>query len=205
MNYTELSAAITEFLENDETTFVSNIPTFVRLAEKRVFVALKLPAQRRNVTGMMTADNRFLTLPSNTLKVLSLQFTNSGSVAVVDKKDPTFIREAYPDPTETGAPTYYAVYDEDSLLLGPTPDANYATELQYDGLPDSIVDVATTWVGNNLDRLLLYACLVEGYTFMKGDADVLATYEGAFREELEKAALKVQSGAYRQDEYRAGG
>lgn len=204
MNYTELSQAITDFLQDDETSFQNNKDLFIRLGEKRVFATLKLPMVRENATASTTADNRFLSIPTNVLSVLSLQLTSGTSVTSLLQKDMDFIREAYPNPSSTGVPAVYAVYDADSLLLGPTPAAAYVVEMAYHKMPTSIVDAATTWLGDNLDRLLLYAVLVEGYTYMKGDADLLQVYENGFREELEKASAIVSRGAYNGGEYRMG-
>lgn len=204
MNYAELSQAISDFLQDDETSFQGNIDLFIRLGERRIYTTLKLPAARENVTGTTTSGNRFLSLPSDTLSVLSLQITGGSGVTVLVQKDMDFIREAYPDPTSTGTPVLYGIYDEDTALLGPTPDAAYTIEMSYHRVPDSIVTASTTWLGDNFDRLLLYASLAEGYTYMKGDEDLIATYERGYREELEKASVVLRGGAYAGDEYRQG-
>ena len=203
MNYSELSAAIREWLENEETAFVAEIDRFIRLGERRIYTFLKLPEVRKNREGNATADNRYLSIDPDVIRVLALHVVNgSGEYTGLLLKDEGFIREAYPDPTATGEPRYYSVFDHNTLLLGPTPDSNYTMEITYHGVPNSIVDAGTTWLGDNFEQLLLYACLAEGYIFMKGEPDLIAKYEERYQAEVKNVGLVAVRAAYMSDEVR---
>ena len=297
MNYTQLSNAIQAYTENTEADFVANIPVFVQQAEERIFNSVQFPSLRSNVTGSMTTNNKYLQCPTDFLAVYSLAVINaSGEYEYLLNKDVNFIRQAYPQPTDTGLPRYYALFGprsdnptELTFILGPTPDAAYGAELHYFFYPPSIVqspvatlgaitggsaytagtyfDVpltggsgsgalatitvaggavtavtitdgglqygvantlsaaaaniggtgsgfsvpvasvtnagGTSWLGDNFDPVLLYASLVEAYTYMKGEADMMALYNQKFMEAL-ALAKRLGDGMERQDAYRSG-
>jgi hypothetical protein len=297
MNYAELSAAIQAYTENTEADFVANIPVFVQQAEERIFNSVQFPSLRSNVTGVTTTNNKYLQCPTDFLAVYSLAIISaSGEYEYLLNKDVNFIRQAYPQPTDTGIPRYYALFGprsdnptELTFILGPTPDAAYGAELHYFFYPPSIVqspvatlgaitggsaytagtyfDVpltggsgsgalatitvaggavtavtitdgglqygvantlsaaaaniggtgsgfsvpvasvtnagGTSWLGDNFDPVLLYASLVEAYTYMKGEADMMALYNQKFMEAL-ALAKRLGDGMERQDAYRSG-
>jgi len=212
MNYTELSAAIQAYTENTETDFVANIPVFVQQAEQRIYNSVQFPSIRKNVTGSMTTNNKYLQCPTDFLAVYSLAVINaSGEYEYLLNKDVNFIRQAYPQPTDTGIPRYYALFGprsdnaaELTFILGPTPDAGYSSELHYYFYPPSIsVAPFTSWLGDNFDTVLLYGSLVEAYTYMKGEQDMMALYNGKYQEAL-ALAKRLGDGMERQDAYRSG-
>lgn len=191
MNYTQLSQALQDYLQNDETTFVSQMPTIVRQAEDRIYQTCELPVLKANATSNMTGGVRFLSTPSDFLSVYSLAITQPGDAgyALLLEKEVAFLEEAFPKPSDIGQPRFYAVWDDNTLLLSPTPDQAYPVELHYFYKPPSIVDAGTSWLGTNNESALLYGCLVEAYTFMKGEADMLALYQQRYNEALGR--LKV--------------
>jgi hypothetical protein len=212
MNYTELSSAIQAYTENTEADFVANIPVFVTQAEQRIYNSVQFPSIRKNVTGSMTTSNKYLQCPTDFLAVYSLAVINaSGEYEYLLNKDVNFIRQAYPQPTDTGIPKYYALFGprsddaaELTFILGPTPDAAYSSELHYYFYPPSIsVAPFTSWLGDNFDTVLLYASLVEAYTYMKGEQDMMALYNQKFMEAL-ALAKRLGDGMERQDAYRSG-
>ena len=212
MNYTELSNAIQAYTENTEADFVTNIPVFVTQAEQRIYNSVQFPSIRKNVTGSMTTSNKYLQCPTDFLAVYSLAVINaSGEYEYLLNKDVNFIRQAYPQPTDTGIPKYYALFGprsdnaaELTFILGPTPDAGYSSELHYYFYPPSIsVAPFTSWLGDNFDTVLLYASLVEAYTYMKGEQDMMALYNQKFMEAL-ALAKRLGDGMERQDAYRSG-
>ena len=300
MNYAALSAAIQAYTENTETDFVANIPVFVTQAEQRIYNSVQFPSIRKNVTSTIAVNTKYLDCPLDFLAVYSMAVIDaSGNYEYLLNKDVNFIRQAYPQPTDTGTPKYYAlfgptvltsvIYDELSFIIGPTADASYGVELHYYYYPDSIVQspvatlgaitggsaytngtylnvpltggagsgavanivvsggavtavtltqggtgyvvgntltaaastiggtgsafsipVATvtnsdgqTWLGDNFDTVLLYASLVEAYTYMKGEQDMMALYNGKFMEAL-ALAKRLGDGMERQDAYRSG-
>mgnify|MGYP000259072886 CR=1 FL=1 len=169
MNYTALSNAIQAYTENTEADFVANIPVFVQQAEERIFNSVQFPSLRSNVTGVMTPSNKYLQCPTDFLAVYSLAVINaSGEYEYLLNKDVNFIRESYPDTDAAfyAKPEYYAVFDDNTFILGPTPDASYATELHCFYYPESIVTAGTTWLGTNFDSALLYGALLEAALFM---------------------------------------
>lgn len=202
MNYSELVSAIEDYTENTFATADINI--FIKQAEQRVYNTVQLPALRKNVTGNTTANNKYLTAPSDWLSTFSMAvINNDGSYTYLLNKDVNFIRAAYPEPTDTGTPEYYALFDQNSFILGPTPNAAYTIELHYFYYPESIVTANTTWLGNNFDSVLLYGSLLEAYTYMKGESDILNLYKQRYDEAL--ALLKqLGDGKDRQDAYRSG-
>lgn len=210
MNYTELTTAIENYTEN--TFSAGDMQTIVQQAERRIYNAVQFPALRKNVTGTLTSGNAYLACPDDFLAVHSLAViaAGTGAYSFLIDKDVNFIREAYPAPTSTGTPKYYALFGPQSaaeselaFILGPTPDANYAAELHYFFYPESIVTAENTWLGDNFDPVLLYGALVEAYTFMKGEADMLAFYDTKYKEAM-LMAKRLGDGLERKDSYRSG-
>jgi hypothetical protein len=211
MNYAALSANIQAYTENTEADFIAEIPVFVQQAEQRIYNSVQFPSIRKNVTGSMTTSNKYLECPSDFLAVYSLAVINaSGEYEYLLNKDVNFIRQAYPQPTDTGIPKFYALFGprsdnaaELTFILGPTPDSGYSAELHYYYYPESIVTASTTWLGDNFDSVLLYASLVEAYTYMKGEQDMMQLYNQKFMEAL-ALAKRLGDGMERQDAYRSG-
>jgi hypothetical protein len=211
MNYTELSNAIQAYTENTEADFVANIPVFVEQAEQRIYNSVQFPSIRKNVMGVTSTNNKYLECPSDFLAVYSMAVIDaSGEYEYLLNKDVNFIRQAYPQPTDTAIPRYYALFGpqstnaaELSFILGPTPNAIYNVELHYYYYPQSIVTAGTTWLGDNFDSVLLYGSLVEAYTYMKGEQDMMALYNQKFMEAL-ALAKRLGDGMERQDAYRSG-
>jgi hypothetical protein len=205
VNYTQLVAAIEDYVETTESTFVSNIPTFVQLAEERIYNSVQIPAIRKNQAGNLTVNNKYLTLPTDWLATFSLAVVDptTSAQSFLLNKDVNYIREAFPTPSDTGTPTHYAQFDSTSLIIGPTPDASYSVELHYYYYPASIVDAGTSWLGDNFETVLLYGSLREAVIFQKGEADIIANYEAKYQESL--MLLKVLGdGKDRRDAYRSG-
>jgi len=216
MNYTQLSAAIQAYTENTEADFVANIPVFVRQAEQRIYNNVQFPSIRKNVTGVVSTTTPYLNAPDDYLASYSFAVIDAdGNYEYLLNKDVNFIRQAYPKATDTGLPKYYALFgpkvtsgvisDTLSFLVGPTPDANYNVELHYYFYPESITVAADgqTWLGNNFDSVLLYGSLVEAYTYMKGEADMMALYNQKYMEAM-ALAKRLGDGMERQDAYRSG-
>jgi len=211
MNYTQLKAAIIAYTENQDAAFEAEVPVFVKQAEQRIFNSVQFPSLRKNVTGTTTASNKYLQCPVDFLASYSLAvIDDTGAYEYLLNKDVNFIRQAYPTPTSTGLPKYYALFgtqtndpNELSFILGPTPDASYGVELHYFYYPTSIVDAGTSWLGDNFDSVLLYGSLVEAYTYMKGETDMMSLYNQKFMEAL-ALAKRLGDGMERQDAYRSG-
>ena len=218
MNYSELFETIKGYVENDfpDTTWTDTtgssttnftgteqINTFIQQAEQRIYNSVQLPLQRVNVVGSTTANNKYLNFPAGWLSDFSLAVIDpvTGAQSYLLNKDVEFIRESYPIPTATGTPAYYAIFDNTTFILGPTPDASYNMEMHYYKYPTSIVTAGTSWLGDNFSSVLLYGSLLEAYTFMKGEADVIQNYMARYNEAL--AQLKqLGEGKNRQDTYR---
>ena len=203
MTYAELTAAIKDYTNNTETAFVAAIPTFVKQAEQRIYRSVNLPVNRKNVAGTMTDGNQYLTMPTDFLLPLSLSITSSSNQIFLLNKDSNFVRSTYPNVSTKGTPKYYATFANDTFIIGPTPDANYVTELHYYYQPASIVDTSPSWLGTNADTVLLYGSLVEAYTYMKGDADMMQLYQQRYQEALDLLKLQAE-GRMTGDEYRDG-
>lgn len=205
MNYAALLQAIQDYCENSETSFVSNIPTFVQLAEQRIYNTVQLPAIRKNQTGTLTSANKYLTLPTDWLATFSLSVTDPSTTAVsfMLDKDVNFIREAFPYPAVSGMPTHYAQFDANTLILGPTPDAAYSVELHYYYYPESIVTATTSWLGTNFPEVLLYGAIREAYVYLKGDTELAQAYEAKYQEALGRLK-NLGDGKNRMDAYRSG-
>ena len=217
MNYTELSARIQAYCENEfpasagNLTSAQQIATFVQQAEERVFNTVQFPSLRKNVTGTVTLNNKYLSCPNDFLAVYSMAVIQAdGSYEYLLNKDVNFIRAAYPTPTATGLPKYYALFGpqytlktELSFILGPTPNANYDVELHYFFYPESITTAGTSWLGDNYDPVLLYGALREAYIYMRGEADMVANIEAKYQEALGQAK-RLGDGMERGDAYRDG-
>jgi hypothetical protein len=216
MNYTQLKAAIQAYTENTETNFVANIPVFVSQAEQRIYNSVQFPSLRKNMTGVVSSTTPYLSAPDDYLATYSLAVIDgTGNYEYLLNKDVNFIRQSYPNPTETGLPKYYALFgptvagssisNELTFMLGPKPDANYQVELHFYYYPTSISTVASgqTWLGDNFDSVLLYGSLVEAYTYMKGETDMMGLYNQKYQEAL-GLAKRLGDGMERQDAYRSG-
>jgi len=206
MNYTQLVAEIQNYTENQFTTTVVN--TFITQAEQRIYNTVQLPALRKNVTGTTTSGNKYLAMPTNWLATFSLAVINANNEYLyLLNKDVNYIRQSFPDTDSDfyGVPQYYAVFDNTSFILGPTPDANYNVELHYFYYPESITTTVsgTTWLGDNFSSTLLYGSLLEAYTYMKGEADVIANYKARYDEAM-MLLKQLGDGKDRQDAYRSG-
>jgi len=197
--YATLYQALQDYCENDETTFLSNIPNIVRNAEDRILKSVQHPVFRKNSSGTMTDGNQYLAQPSDFLAPYSLSIIGGGFLIF---KEVNFIRTAYPDYTDRGTPKHYAIYDSANFILGPTPNASSSVEIHYFYRPETIVTASTSWLGTNEERLLLYACLVECDVFHKGDADMMAKYQQNYEDSLAKFKLLAE-GYNKTDSYRA--
>jgi hypothetical protein len=186
--YDQLKTAIQDYTQNEETSFVNNLPLFIRVAEERILKNVQLTLFRKNATANMTASNQYLAAPSDFLAPFSLSYTDGdGNKDFLEYKDVNFVQEYNPDATTTGAPRYYAYFDVSSFLIGPTPDSSYSVELHYFYRPASLTSgsgSSTTWLSTNAEVALLYGCLIEAYTYMKGEADVMQEYEKRFAEAI---------------------
>jgi hypothetical protein len=210
VTYAELVAAIKGYAENDfpatagSFSSTDQLNTFIEQAEQRIFNSIQFPVIRKNVTGTTTSGNKYLATPVDFLSVFSIAvIAANGSYEFLLNKDVNFIREAYPTPTDLGTPAYYALFDENTFILGPTPDSNYSTELHYFYYPESIVTAGTSWLGDNFDSVLLYASLLEAAAFMKSDVDTIKNYTDRYNEAL-LLAKRLGDGLDRQDAYRSG-
>ena len=184
---------------------MANIPNFVQLAEERIYNSVQIPAIRKNVTGTMTASFQYFQLPSDWLSTFSLAVIDSttGEYEYLLNKDVNFIRASYPFPATTGKPKYYAIWNNTSMILGPTPDLAYTAELHYYYYPASIVNAQTSWLGDNFETVLLYGSLREAYTYLKGEQDMMTYYEQKYQEAL-GLLKRLGDGLDRQDAYRSG-
>ena len=231
MNYSQLVTAIQSYTENqfpdvylaDGSTenYTAQINRFIQQAEQRIYNSVQFPPLRKNMFTPLTANNKYVSLPNDFLSVYSLALVTGVTGADLDtgtfeyllNKDVNFIRQAYPSPNDTGEPKYYALFgptivssvitNELSLIVGPTPDAAYYVELHYYYYPESITTATTTWLGDNFDSVLLYGSLVEAYSFMKGEQDIIGLYDTKYKEAL-ALAKRLGDGMERQDAYRSG-
>jgi len=203
MNYTDLTTNIKEIVENPELTD-AQIALFVQQTEQKIYNTVQLPALRKTCDGATTGSNQFLSTPADFLFPYSIALRDGdGNYNYLVQVDQNFILEAYPDPTSTGQPKYYGIFDEDSYILGPTPDVSYSVRITYGHYPESIVTAGTTWLGTNYDSALLNGSLVEALRFMKGEADLVQMYDKMYLESI--ALLKMLGdGKLRQDTYRSG-
>ena len=205
--YDQLKQAIQDYTENDESSFVNNLPVFIRQAEERILKNVQLSLFRKNVSGVMTASNKYLACPSDFLAPFSLSFVDSNSEhQFLQFKDPDFVQSFNPDAATTGNPRFYAVFDVDNFILGPTPDSGYAVELHYFYRPASLTAGAgsgTTWLSENAEIAMLYGSLMEAYIYMKGEADMMQQYEKRFMEAIQGMKMFGESKEVT-DEYLTG-
>jgi hypothetical protein len=204
--YAELKTAIQDFTDNTETSFVNNLPVFIRTAEERIFKLVDLENFRINQSASMSTGNRFFGAPSNFLASFSLSISVNGSKQFLLQKDVNFLQEYWPDSSEQSVPAFYALFDDSNFIIAPTPDADYAAELHYYYRPTSLTAGAaggTTWLSVNAPNALLYASLTEAYIYMKGEQDVLALYEQRFQESLMRLK-NLAEGRENNDAYRKG-
>ncbi len=202
--YTALQDAIKSFTENEETSFVSNLPLFIRGAEDRIFTVVDLELFRKNVTSSLSQNDPYLTVPTDYLASFSLQITTANYQDFLLIKDVNFVQQYTNSVGSTGTPKYYGIFDVDNFIVGPAPDANYTVELHYYYRPASITAGAgtgTSWLSTNAPNALLYGSLVEAYTYMKGEADMMQLYEQRFMQEVQRlkdlAEARENSDAYR--------
>tara|TARA_R100000995_G_C3456788_1_gene111009 strand:- start:40 stop:681 length:642 start_codon:yes stop_codon:yes gene_type:complete len=187
MTYSELKSLIQNYLQNTETTFVSDLPNLIKQAEERILKTVNLPVFKKNVSGTLTTGNQYLSTPSDFLDNFSLSYTNTNAQTFLLYKDVNFIREAYPNATTTGTPKHYALFDDTTFIVGPTPSSDFIVELHYFYRPASITagtDSGTTWLSTNAINALLYGTLLESYVYMKGEPDLMVQYERRFLEAL---------------------
>lgn len=215
MNYAQLVIAIQDYTENsfNYSTDPTPMNTFIDQAEQRIYNTVQFPSIRKNVTGTTTSGNKYLSCPDDFLAVFSMAVETTDGQEFLLNKDVNFIRQAYPKATDTATPKYYALFgptvaasvisNELSFILGPTPDAGYSVELHYYYYPESIVTASTTWLGDNFDTVLLYGSLVEAYTYMKGEPDIMLGYDAKYKEAL-GLAIRLGNGMERSDAYRSG-
>jgi hypothetical protein len=218
MNYTQLFETIKGYVENDfpdqdwtdsagtgtvTLTSTEQINTFIKQAEQRIYNSVQLPVFRKNVTGLVTVGNKYLNVPTDWLATFALAVIHpvTQEQTYLLNKDVEFIRESFPPPDVLGTPQYYAIFDNTTFILGPTPDVGYNMELHYFGYPVSIVTAGTSWLGDNFDQILLYGALIEAYTFMKGEADVIGQYSKRYDESI-LLLKQLGEGKDRQDTYR---
>jgi len=205
--YAQLKQAIQDYTENDETSFVTNLPIFIRAAEERIFKNVQLSFFRKNATASTSSGNQYLAAPVDFLAPFSLSYTDSnGDKEFLLFKDVNFVQDYNTDPADTGSPRYYAQFDVDNFILAPTPDDNYIVELHYYYRPGSLTNQAesgTTWLSQNAPMAMLYGSLIDAYTYMKGEADLIGNYTQRFSEAVN--SLK-QLGEAREtsDQYRTG-
>ena len=205
--YGQLKQALQDYLETSETTFVNNLPLFIRLSEERILKNVQLSLFRKNVTANASSGNQYLTCPSDFLAPFSLSYTDAGNDKIfAEFKDVSFVQEYAPDAAVTGAPKYYAQFDNENFILGPAPNSAYPMELHYFYRPTSLTagpDSGTTWLSINAELTLFYGAMIEAYLFLKGDPDLMASYDKRFQESI--VGLKMLGEAKQvTDEYRKG-
>ena len=204
--YSSLKTAIEDYTENTETTFVTHMDDFIKLSEERILKNVQLELFRKNVTGTMSSSNQYLAAPSDFLAPFSLSITSSSVKSFLEYKDVNFVQSFNPNSATTGTPRYYATFDITNFIIGPTPDSGYTTEMHYFYRPASLTaagDSGTTWLSENATLALLYGCLTEAYTYMKGEQDLMAEYEKRFGESM--VAFKMFGEAKEvTEDYRAG-
>jgi hypothetical protein len=209
MTYTELVTFVADICENTFPTV--DMDMFIKQAEQKIYNTVQIANLRKNVTGLTTANNKYLSAPNDFLSVYSIAAVHAdGEYHFLLNKDVNFIREAYPKATDTGFPEHYAIFGPNSALpneltfiLGPTPDAQYTVEMHYYYYPESIVTAGTTWLGDNFDSALLNGTLIEAIRYMKGEADMVALYQNMY----DRAMIQLKQlgdGKQRQDMYRDG-
>lgn len=206
MNYATLTSQIQQYLQNDEAAFVAQIPTFIKLAERKIYDDAQLPVTRKNSTATLVASSANLGVPPDFNSVYELSVTSGGQESFLINKDVSFIREMYPSSATTGLPQYYALLDHQNILLGPTPDSGYTVSMHYFYYPQSIVDASTTWLGDRFENALLFGSILQAYGNMKGETELMAIYKAAYDEAMEQvkvfSAGKSRSDTYREPQFR---
>ena len=201
MNYTELKANVEDICE--QTFTADQHAMFAQQAEQKIYNTVQLPALRKNQTGTLTSGNKYLTMPTNMLYVYSLAIISGSDYIYLLDKDSNFMREAYPNQATTGIPKHYAIFDADTFIVGPTPNASFSAELHFAYYPESIVTAGTTWLGTNFDSALLNGALLEAIRFQKGEPDMVKMYTELYVQAV--ALLKdLGDGKLREDAYRSG-
>ncbi len=206
MTYAELKNLIQNYLQNSETSFTTYLPDMIKQAEDRILENVQLPVFRKNQTGSLSSGNEYLGIPTDFLSPYSLSYTSSSNQTFLINKDVNWIREVYPNSSTTGEPEYYGIFDNDYFIVAPTPDAAYNVELHYFYIPASITaggDSGTTWLSTNAPSGLLYACLLEGYVYMKGEQDMMSVYNTRYESALGRLKI-LGEGRDRTDAYRSG-
>lgn len=203
--YATLVDTIYGYLSTDANGIsTADMNTIIRQAEQRIYYDVQIPVLKKNVTGNLTSGNRYLSTPADYLATYSIAVNNNGVYEYLLPKEVAFLREAYPATNATGVPRYYAIFDNDTIMVAPTPNSNYPVELHYFYEPASIVtDTDGTWLSENAENTLLYACLLEAYTYLKGEADLIGLYAARYKEALE-ALRVIGEGRNRSDTYRNG-
>mgnify|MGYP003116904646 FL=1 len=216
MNYTELYETVKGYVENDfpDTSFTDSagdsitltsteqVNTFIKQAEQKIYNAIQILNLRKNVTGNLTTGNQYLSVPSDWIANFSLAVIDSSSnYTYLLNKDVNYIRESFPNPNSTGKPTHYALFDDNSYIVAPTPDEDYSMELHYFYYPDSIVTTGNSWIGDNYSSVLLYGTLIEAHIFMKGEPEVYKTYTDKYNQSM-TGLKQLSEGKNRQDMYR---
>ena len=205
MNYATLTTMIQQALQNDESSFVAQIPNIVKLAERKIYDEAQLPVTRKNSTATLVASTPYVGVPSDFNSIYELAVLVAGSYTYLLPKDVSFIRELYPLATTTGVPAYYAMFDHQNIILAPTPNNTYTVEMHYFAYPASIVDSSTSWLGDRFENALFYGSVLQGYVNMKGEADLLAVYKTAYEEAMEEVKMfsqgKARSDTYRNSQY----
>jgi hypothetical protein len=185
MDYSTLVALLQDYTQNSSTEFVAAIPDIVKLAEDRIYQSVQIPALKRNATSNFGVNSKYLATPNDFLAAYSMAVKSaSGVYFYMLEKEVGYINEVFPNPTATGVPRYYALFNESAFIVAPTPNANFEVELHYFYEPPSIVDTGSSWLGDNTQSVLFYGALCEAYTYMKGEADLTALYRQRYDEAL---------------------
>lgn len=205
LNYSQLVSAIEDYLQYNDQVFVDNLPVIIQQAEDRIYQSVQAPVERKNSIGALTAANQYLGAPPDMLSVASFAVLSGNDYTFLVPREVSFIREAYPSVAAAGRglPKCYALFDQTTFIFGPTPDASYTVELNYHAKPASIVTAGTSWIGDNFESILLSACILEAYIFLKGDADLIALYDARYKDALSTFQL-LGEGLDEQDSFRNG-
>jgi hypothetical protein len=201
MNYSELSTAIQNYTQNYSSEFVAEIPTIVKITEDRIYNSVQIPYLKKNQTSTFAGSNKYLETPSDFLAVYSFAVIVSGQYNYMLEREVGFMGEAFPNPAATGVPRFYALFNDDTFLVAPTPDQSYSVELHYYYQPPSIVNTSTSWLGTNMENVLLYGCLSEAYSYMKGDPELMKMYSDRYMEALMRLK-NLGEGFNKTDEFR---
>jgi hypothetical protein len=204
MNWGQIQAVVKQYLENEEPSFLANIPLHARLAEEDIYRKVQLPMTKETATSTLVIGDRFLSVPEDYVSAYSLAVITP-TYDYLLPKDEAFLNEAYPDPTQVGKPRFYAVRNETDLLLAPTPGENYEVEMHYFKKPPSISlnndPDNTNWLSENGENALIFGIIMHGYIYEKGDQDVIQAYGKQFEVAITDLKLIVE-GRQRKDTYR---